>query len=214
MTEDCVYAHFNGPRAYKFGTVGKPLPGLKVKIADNDEIRVKSNYFLRGYYKEPQMTAELFDEEGYLKTGDTGTIDREGFLTIVGRVKDQFKTDKGKYISPAPIEMSLLVNKDIAQVCVVGMGIPQPIMLTVLTESAKAKSRDQITESLTATMTQINEHLEPYEKIETAVIMKEEWTQENGLLTPTLKLKRNVLEKLHVPKYPKWYHEKGTVVWE
>ena len=160
------------------------------------------------------MTAEMFDHDGYLKTGDTGVIDSEGFLTIVGRVKDQFKTDKGKYISPAPIEMRLLENKDIAQVCVVGMGIPQPIALTVLTEAARAKSKEEIVVSLSATLEAVNLHLESYEKLETAVIMQKEWTQENGLLTPTLKLKRNALEKIYVPRYPGWYHEKGNVVWE
>lgn len=214
MTEDCVYAHFNSGKAYRFGTVGKPLPGLQVKIAANEEICVKSDYMMRGYFKEPVMTSEMFDEAGFLKTGDTGVIDQDGFLTIVGRVKDQFKTDKGKYISPAPIELRLLENKDIAQVCVVGMGIPQPIMLVVLTESAKAKEKQEIASSLSATMTSINEHLEAYEKLETAVVMKNDWTQENGLLTPTLKLKRNALEKIYVPRYPSWYHDKGRVVWE
>lgn len=214
MTEDCVYAHFNAPDAYRFGSVGRPLPGLQRKIADNEEICVKSEYLMRGYYKEPQMTADMFDATGYLKTGDTGEIDPDGFLTIVGRVKDQFKTDKGKYISPAPIEMRLLENKEIAQVCVVGMGIPQPIMLTVLTEAAKARGRKEILASLSATMDSVNAHLEPYEKIERAVIMQKDWTQENGLLTPTLKLKRNALEKIYVPRYPKWYGEKDKVVWE
>ena len=214
MTEDCVYAHFNSQRGYKFGSVGKPLPGLQVKIAANEEICVKSDYLMRGYYKEPQLTAEMFDADGFLKTGDTGVIDEQGFLTIVGRVKDQFKTDKGKYISPAPIEMKLMENRDIAQVCVVGMGIPQPIILTVLTEAGKLKSREEIAASLSATIDAVNEHLDSYEKLETAVVMQKEWTQENGLLTPTLKLKRNALEKIYVPRYPAWYHEKGKVVWE
>jgi long-chain acyl-CoA synthetase len=214
MTEDCVYSHFNTLEANRFGTVGKPMPQLQVKIAPDEEIRVKSAYLMRGYYKEPQMTAEMFDEEGFLKTGDTGVYSADGYLTIVGRVKDQFKTDKGKYISPAPIEMKLMENKDIAQVCVVGMGIPQPIMLTVLTEAARTKTHDVIADSITKTMDAVNAHLESYEKLETAVVMRNEWTQENGLLTPTLKLKRSALEKIYVPRYPVWYHEKGKVVWE
>lgn len=214
MTEDCVYAHFNTPSSWKFGTVGKPLPELKVRITDEEEICVKSDYLMRGYYKEPQLTAEMYDADGYLKTGDTGEIDKDGFLKIVGRVKDQFKTDKGKYISPAPIEMKILENKDIAQVAVVGMGIPQPIMLVVLTDAARKKSREEIITSLSDTIDKVNLHLETYERLETAVVMQHDWTQENGLLTPTLKLKRNQLEKIHVPKYPNWYHEHGRVVWE
>jgi long-chain acyl-CoA synthetase len=214
MTEDCIYAHFNRKGANKIGTVGIPLPGLQVKIGPDEEIRVKSDYMMRGYFKEPELTAAMFDEEGFLKTGDTGEIDSEGFLKIVGRVKDQFKTDKGKYISPSPIEMKLLENTDIEQVCVVGMGIPQPIALVVLSLSGKGKSRNEIAESLGSTIDKINPSLEPYEKLETAVIMKNDWTQENGLMTPTLKVKRNELEKIYVPNYPKWYHEHGRVVWE
>lgn len=214
MTEDCVYAHFNSQTSYKFGTVGKPLPGLQVKLAANEEICVRSDYLMLGYYKEPQLTEEMFDADGFLKTGDTGVIDQNGFLTIIGRVKDQFKTDKGKYISPAPIEMKILENKDIAQVCVVGMGIPQPIMLTVLTEAAGKKSREDVAAGLSQTIDKLNTHLESYERLEKAVIMKAEWTQENGMLTPTLKLKRNALEKIYVPKYHTWYADKNRVLWE
>lgn len=215
MTEDCVFAHFNSQHGNKFGTVGRPLPGLQVKLApDNNEIRVKSNCLMRGYYKQPDLSAEMFDEEGYLRTGDTGEIDNEGFLTIVGRVKDQFKTDKGKYISPSPIEMKLTQNPDIEQVCVVGMGIPQPIALVVLSAAGKTRTKEELTTSLTSTMDSINADLEPYERLETAVIMKGDWTIENGMLTPSMKLKRNELEKINVPKYPKWYHEQGRVVWE
>ncbi len=215
MTEDCVYAHFNSQHGNKFGTVGRPLPGLQVKLApENNEIRVKSNCMMRGYYKLPDLSAEMFDEEGYLKTGDTGEIDNEGYLTIIGRVKDQFKTDKGKYISPSPIEMKFAQNTDIEQVCVVGMGIPQPIALVVLSAIGKAKSKEEITQSISDTLDAINPHLEPYEKLERAVIMKNDWTQENGLLTPSMKLKRNELEKIHVPSYPQWYNGQGKVVWE
>jgi long-chain acyl-CoA synthetase len=187
---------------------------LQVKLGANDEILVKSDYLMKGYYKEPDLTAAMYDGEGFLKTGDSGEIDSEGFLTIVGRVKDQFKTDKGKYISPTPIEMKLLENGDIEQVCVVGMGIPQPIALVVLSASGKAKTRMAITYSLSQTIDRINPSLEPYEKLETAVIMKNDWTQENGLMTPTLKVKRNELEKVYVPNYPNWYHQQGRVVWE
>jgi long-chain acyl-CoA synthetase len=214
MTEDCVYAHFNRNEANRFGTVGKPLKGLQVKIAEGGEIRVKCPGLTKGYYKEPELTQELFDEEGYLKTGDQGEISSDGFLTITGRVKDLFKTDKGKYIAPAPIEMLLLANPDIEQVCVVGMGVPQPIVLTVLSAAGKTKPKDQVIQSITRTIEEVNPTLESHEHIEKAVIMKHEWSVENNLLTPTLKVKRNEVEKIHLPHYPKWYSEKGTVIWE
>lgn len=213
MTEDCVYAHFNRPGANKFGTVGKPMEGLKVKLTDEGELLVKSNCLMKGYFKEPELTASMFDEEGYLKTGDTGTIDSEGFLTIVGRIKDQFKTDKGKYVSPAPIELSLTQNPDIEQVCVVGMGVPQPIALTVLSTMGKAKSKTALMESLSLSIQQVNAGLESHEKIHAAVILQEEWTIENGMMTPSLKLKRNEIEKKHLTNYPQWYHQNRVVVW-
>ena len=214
MTEDCVYAHFNRPDANKFGTVGKPMDGLKVKLAETGELRVKSPCLMKGYYKEPELTANMFDEEGYLKTGDIGEIDNEGYLTITGRVKDQFKTDKGKYISPTPIELSLTQNTDIEQVCVVGMGVPQPLALTVLSVHGRNKSKDDLTQSLVGTIESVNAHLESHEQIEKAIIMKSEWSVENEMLTPSMKLKRNAIEKIHLPKYPTWYKEKGKVVWE
>ncbi|MEY4930310.1 MAG: hypothetical protein RI909_1034 [Bacteroidota bacterium] len=215
MTEDCIYSHFNRAGANRFGTVGKALTGLQFKIADDGEMRIKTPSLMKGYYKEPELSAASFDEEGFLKTGDKAEKDRDGFVTIVGRVKDQFKTDKGKYVSPAPIEMMLLANQDIEQACVVGMGIPQPIALVVLSALGKAKSKEDIALSLTTSLNEVNPNLESYEKLEKVVIMKDDWTMENGLITPTLKVKRNEVEKIHIPKYPTWYHtQPGVVVWE
>ncbi|HEX6849087.1 MAG TPA: AMP-binding protein, partial [Chitinophagaceae bacterium] len=214
MTEDCVNSHFCGPKAHRFGTVGKPLPFVQVKIADNGEIRVKSEGNMKGYYKEPGMTAEAFDEDRYLKTGDMGEYDSEGFLKITGRVKDQFKTDKGKYISPAPIEVKLHSNTDIEHVCVVGTGVPQPMALVCLTDSGKKKSKDELIKSLTQSLDIVNPLLEKFERIEKIVIMKENWTITNNMITPSLKVKRNEIEKIHLPKYPGWFEKTGTVVWE
>jgi len=138
----------------------------------------------------------------------------DGFLTITGRTKDQFKTDKGKYIAPAPIEMKLLQNPDIEQVCVVGMGVPQPMALVVPSASGKSKTKEQLAESISSTIASINPTLESYEALEKAVVMKTDWTIENGLMTPSMKIKRNEVEKLHLPKYPMWFGLKGSVVWE
>ncbi|HET6766400.1 MAG TPA: AMP-binding protein, partial [Chitinophagaceae bacterium] len=214
MTEDCVYGHFCGPNANRFGTVGKALTGVKVKIAVDGEIRVRSNGNMKGYYKEQQMTDEAFDEENYLRTGDMGEYDSDGFLKITGRLKDQFKTDKGKYISPAPIEVKLLSNTDIEHVCIVGTGVPQPIALVCLSDTGKKKSKEELTKSLTESVGSINPSLENYERIGKAVIMKDSWTIANNMITPSLKVKRNEIERIHLPKYPGWYQKEGVVVWE
>ncbi len=214
MTEDCVYAHFERPYARRMGSVGKPLEGMQIKISEQGELRVKTPSNTVGYYKEPQLTAELYDEEGYLKTGDMVEYDHDGFLFVIGRVKDQFKTDKGKYIAPTPIETKILANSDVENTCVVGTGIPQPIALVVLSETGKIKTTEDITESLITMLNAINSTLEAHEKLEKVVIMKETWSIENGLLTPTLKVKRNQIEKIHQAFYPKWFEKKGRVIWE
>ena len=128
MTEDTIVSHFNTPTDNRVGTVGKAVDNISIKLSSEGEICIKNQCLMKGYYKAPEITASVFDEEGFFKTGDIGEYDHEGFLTITGRVKDQFKTDKGKYISPAPLELKMSLNTDIDQICLVGTGIPQPIV--------------------------------------------------------------------------------------
>jgi len=214
MTEDCIISHFNRPEANKFGTVGKPSYGATAKLSAEGEICILNNCLMKGYYKNPEATAESFDDEGYLKTGDVGEYDHDGYLTITGRAKDQFKTDKGKYIFPAPIELELSKNPNIEQVCIVGMGIPQPILLVVPSEEGKKKSEDDLSENLIEMIKNINPTLEKHEKIEKAIVMSEQWTVENGLMTPTLKLKRSQVEKIHMPMYKSWFDADDKVIFE
>ena len=214
MTEDGCISHCNAPGASRVGTVGKTLPNVKIKFSHEGEICIKNNCLMTGYYKSPELTASVFDDEGYFKTGDKGEYDHDGFLTITGRVKDQFKTDKGKYISPAPIELLLSKNTDIEQICIVGTGIPQPIALTTLSALGKAKSKEDLSKSLIETVNSINPELEKHEKLEKVVIMIESWTIDNGLATPTLKVKRNSIEKIHQPYYNEWFDLNETVIFE
>jgi len=214
MTEDCVISHFNRPEANKFGTVGKPANGAIAKLTAEGEICILNNCLMKGYYKNPEATAESFDDEGYLKTGDVGEYDHEGYLTITGRAKDQFKTDKGKYVFPTPIELELSKNTNIDQICIVGMGIPQPILLVVPSEEGKKKSKDELCKNLIKMILDINPTLEKHEKIEKAVVMSEEWTVENGLMTPTLKIKRSQVEKIHRPMYKSWFDADDKVIFE
>ncbi len=213
MTENCALSHGN-QEEIRYGTVGQVMKSVEVKFSEAGEILTRHDALMMGYYKEPTMTAEVFTSDGFLKTGDMGSMDKDGFVTITGRMKDNFKTDKGKYVSPLPMELRLSKNHDIAQVCVVGMGIPQPIALINLSPSAKSKSKEEITKSLYASMADVNATVEDYERLKKAVIMKDDWTMANGLMTPTLKIKRNEVEKIHLPKYPVWYTMEGPVVWE
>ena len=214
MTEDCCVSHFNLPNHDKIGTVGKPLFNVSAKLSAAGEICVKNVCLMKGYYKSPEMTAKVFTEDGYLRTGDIGEYDHDGYLTITGRVKDQFKTDKGKYISPAPLELELSKNTDIEQLCIVGTGIPQPIALITLSELGKAKSKSVLVEGLEASMKAMNPLFEKHETIEKIVIMKEDWNVENGLTTPTLKVKRNRIEKIHQPYYQEWFNRTESIIFE
>ncbi len=213
MTENTCFSHHNHRDRIKIGTVGQPFSSVEVKLGEEDEILVKHEALMLGYYKQPELTAEVL-KDGFLHTGDKGEIDSEGYLKITGRIKDLFKTDKGKYIAPAKIEKELAINTDIEQVCVVGMGIPQPLALVVLSEAGKAKNQNQVIESLSTTVMALNQKLQSYERIESVVIMKEDWSIENSLMTPSLKVRRGEVEKIHMPSYPKWYQKEGLVIWE
>ena len=213
MTENCAVSHINLDKI-KIGTVGRAWPGIETRISPEGEIQTRHAGSMKGYYKEPVLTAEMFTEDGFLRTGDKGEVDSEGFLTITGRIKDLFKTDKGKYVAPGPIEMKLLSNPDLEQVCVVGMGIPQPIVLAVLSAAGKAKHKGELMAGLEATLNEVNTGLEHHEVLERVVVMKDAWTIENNLMTPTLKVKRNEVEKIHLPKYRTWYDGDAVVVWE
>ncbi len=212
MTEDCCVSHFNLSHQSKLGTVGKALDDVQIKFSEEGEILIKNNCLFKGYFKAPEITASVFDEEGYFKTGDIGEYDHEGYLTITGRVKDQFKTDKGKYISPAPIELQISKNTAIEQICIVGTGIPQPIALITPSTLGKGKGKEKLSESLFQTVLEINPSLEKHEKIEKVVVMSKEWNVDNGFTTPTLKIKRNSLERVYQPLYKTWFDAPEKVI--
>ena len=214
MTEDGCVSHFNLPNANKVGTVGKAFKEAKIKISPDGELLIKNDCLMKGYFKAPELTASVFDSEGYFKTGDKGEYDHEGYLTITGRAKDEFKTDKGKYVSPASLELELCKNKDIENICVVGTGIPQPIALVTLSELGKNKSKKDLIANFNETLNTLNPNFEKHEKIEKIVVMSESWNLDNGLITPTLKVKRNALEKLHQPFYKEWFSIKENVIFE
>ncbi len=214
MTEDCIFSHFNILGNNRFGTVGQPLPGVKSRLSPEGEVQIKSEALMVGYYKEPAKTAEMFTEDGYLKTGDIGEYDHDGFLMITGRIKDEFKTDKGKYVTPSQIELKLSKNTDMEQICVVGMGIAQPIALIVPSEAAQGKEREAMEESILRTLDEVNPTLKAHEKIAKAVIMKEQWTVDNGLMTPSLKVRRPRVEAIHQDMYKSWFNSEERLIFE
>jgi long-chain acyl-CoA synthetase len=182
-----------------------------VKLSDEKEILIKHDALMDGYFKDEEETNKTI-VDGWLHTGDEGAIDENGFLKITGRVKDLFKTSKGKYVAPSPIEMKLSANKNIEQVCVVGTQLPQPIAIVVLSERGKNKTKADLISSLETTMEVVNPKLDGHEKIHNFIVVKEDWTVENKLLTPTMKIKRNAIEKLYQANYKEWYEGDRVVL--
>ena len=196
MTENSAYGTCCVPfRADKIGSIGRAYAGVDIRIAEEGEIQVKGPCNMKEYYLEPEKTAEVITEDGYLKTGDKGSIDSDGYITITGRLKEIFKTAKGKYIAPVPIESKLMANSSIEQVCVTGSQLKQPIALVVLSETALKVPAEEIEQSLLETLNEVNETLESHAVLDGLIVMKDEWTVANGLLTPTLKVKRHNLEE-------------------
>ncbi|WP_268010943.1 AMP-binding protein [Aeromonas veronii] len=214
MTENHAYSTINYPfRADKIGTVGKAGIGVTIKISDEGEILCRCEGMMLGYYKDPEHSAEAIDAEGWLHTGDMGKLDKEGYLTITGRMKDVFKTAKGKYVAPVPIEGLLGQEPIIEQLCVIGYGMPQPIALVQLAESAMKGNRDEVNARLEAARVRVNDQLESHAKIRGILVVKTPWNIENGVLTPTMKIKRHLLEQKYAQVGDRWPSSQ-VVVWE
>ena len=211
MSENSACSHGNYPENIKFGTVGKAMPNTEVKITSQGEIIMKNECIMEGYFKDEEKTNKVL-KNGFLHTGDKGIIDKDGFLKITGRIKDIFKTSKGKYVSPNLIEMKLSKNKNIEQVCVVGENLTQPLALIILSEGIVLS--EEIKNSFKDLLKRINSELEKHEKIDKIIILKDNWTIENEILTPTMKIKRNVVENKYKENYNKWVKDENEIIFQ
>ena len=212
MTESWAISHMGRVGDLRPGWVGPPVPGVEQRLTSEGEVLVKTPGCMLGYYNAPDLTREMIDDDGWLHTGDRGEIDEAGRLRITGRVKDLFKTSKGKYVAPAPIENRLLAHSQIEQACVSGVNMPQPFAIVVLSKAASAS--ENVERELAAIVNEINAALDHHERLQAIVIAKEPWTVENGLLTPTLKLKRNAIEDHYAPFVQQWYDSGRAVIRE
>jgi long-subunit acyl-CoA synthetase (AMP-forming) len=198
----------------RMGTVGKIHKTCQTRIdPETKEIQMKADYNSWGYYKEEQLTQELF-VDGWLKTGDMGELDSNGFLSIIGRVKDTFKTAKGQYVSPAPIENNLSVDPHIEQCCVVGINLPQPIALIVLSLEGKKTETNALMGHLETLLKNTNPHFKKNEHLAKIIVLKEDWTIENNCLTPTLKIKRPIIEQKYLASFETWNNQIETIIFE
>jgi long-subunit acyl-CoA synthetase (AMP-forming) len=218
MSEDFAYSHLSTEEFNEPGYVGVPYKGVKVKISDSGEILIDSAGKMLGYYKEEAMTKDSFTEDGFFKTGDRGERKSNGLLKITGRVKEIFKTSKGKYISPAPIENLINNDSHVELSCVSGLGMPQPYAQIVVAEDLRenlgdAAVRSKVDAVLHSLLETVNAELEHHERLQFMVVVADEWTIANACLTPTMKIRRSAIEELAQPSMEGWYETGSKVLW-
>ena len=215
MTENCaICSSVDGKDFGKLNTVGKPQKGVDLKIdEETGEILMKGPFVMIGYYKNEELTQQTL-RGGWLHTGDKGFLDEDNYLHITGRVADSFKTSKGEYIEPLTLEQYFVNINEIEEVCVVGLGIAQPICLIQLSEIGKKCSNEEISNLLLDRLNEVNSEVVNYKKISTLIVVKEQWTQENGIVGPTQKLKRGKIQDKYSNYYLKWHESDQKIIFE
>jgi long-chain acyl-CoA synthetase len=218
MTEDFAYSHSSLPQFNAPGYVGRALPGVESKISPEGEILVKSPGCMRGYFRQPELSAQAFTEDGFFRTGDCGQFEPNGLLKITGRLKELFKTAKGKYVAPVPIENRLNTHALIELSMVCGSGQSAACALVQLSEQGRAglsgpTGREDVAQRLAHLLEQTNAELPAHERLRMLVVMDQAWNVDNGCLTATLKLKRSEIERCVAARLDGWYACPGPVVW-
>lgn len=217
MTETGI-THVPLPGKFRVGFVGNASPYAETRISEAGEVQIEGPMNMLGYYKDPELTQQAFTEDGYFRTGDRGEIDEEGRLRIIGRLKEEFKTAKGKYVVPSPIEKLLSLSTMFESTCVLGSGMSAPFGLLVLTPElrkvAESSARREALEiALAHELDRVNGHLDQHEQLRFVVVCQKPWTADNALLTPTLKVRRTALEQQFQANFSTWEQAKTRVVW-
>ncbi|MBQ0117814.1 MAG: AMP-binding protein, partial [Flavobacterium sp.] len=198
---------------FKVGSVGKVLPHVQLKIAhQTNEILIHGPMVMKGYYGEPQKTSQVI-KDGWMHTGDIGHLDEDAYLFVEGRISDSFKTAKGKYIIPAPIEWKFQNADVLEHLIVVGLGASQPLVLVQLSDMAKSKHVTDVNHYIEQQIKKVNQGLMNYQKIAKAIIIDTPWNIENNFLTPTMKLKRRMVDATYKDYYELWNQESKSIIW-
>jgi long-chain acyl-CoA synthetase len=219
MTENCALSHATLPGTFRPSTVGMVYKGVDCRIdPGTGEIQMRGPNVMMGYYKDPEQTAATMTADGWLRTGDKGQIESDGALKITGRVKDIFKTSKGKYVAPAPIEDLLVTHPDVEACAVTGANFAQPFAIVMLSPDsvkrvAAPDERAALMTSMAAHLKAVNAKLEAHETLDFLAVISTAWTPENGLVTPTFKVKRPKIEDAYASQYEGWVKQKKPVVW-
>ncbi|PLW81450.1 AMP-dependent synthetase [Kineobactrum sediminis] len=201
----------NLPWDRKAGTLGKPMANTEIEIAGDGEILIRAKAVMLGYLHEPDKTAATLIN-GWVHTGDRGELDEEGFLTITGRVKEIFKTAKGKYVAPLPVESKFSTSPYLEQMCLMGSGLPQTVLLVQLSEVGKNTERPLLEKTVYDQTLRVNAELDSHQRIACVIISASDWNTENGLATHTMKIKRAALESRYGPLAEKVFLGDASVV--
>jgi long-chain acyl-CoA synthetase len=192
LTECTTAATVNRPTQFRFGTVGPALPGVELRLAEDGEVLIKTDTIFRGYFKDEEATREVLPGDGWLRSGDVGELDEDGFLTITDRKKDILVTAGGKNVAPQNLENALKTHPLVSQALVVGDRRPYIAALITLSEEA---DREGAEEQMQAIVDDVNRDLSRYEQIKRFTILPRDFSAEEGEVTPTLKLKRRVCQE-------------------
>jgi long-chain acyl-CoA synthetase len=226
LTETSPVVALNFPKAHRIGTVGHILPNVQCRVAPDGELELKGPSVFHGYWKKDKETAESFTPDGWFKTGDIGKIDSDGYLSITDRKKELLKTSGGKFIAPQPIENKLKANTFVSAAAMVGdkhkfacvlispnfaaledwakgKGIATQDRATLVNDAAVTKLYQEIVDK-------VNSELPPYESMKRVAVVADEWSVEDGTLTPSLKLKRRVVESKYNKQIEGFYADEAT----
>lgn len=214
QTEDFGYTSLTQRNDVKVGYVGTPRFGVEIKATEQGELLVKSPCLMKEYYKEPALTQQSFTEEGWLKTGDLVEIDQNNRIKIIGRISENFKNQKGEFVSPSGIEDQFIVNGLIEQCCLVGKLLPSNILLVNLAPEVSQTPVALMKEELRKLQHKVNRTLKNHEKISHILVAKETWSIANQCLTPTMKVRRKILETKYQDVILDAVNQPVGVVWE
>ena len=184
----------NTPSANRIGTVGRAAAGTEVKLSEAGELLVRSPGCMLGYYNMPEKTAQTI-VDGWVHTGDRAAVDADGYYSIVGRVCEEFKSARGKYVAPVPIENAISESELVEQQLLCGRGLAQTVLLVVLSEVAQKRSPEEVERGLRAIVERINQRQEKHARVGLVVVCRERWTLENRLLNPVGKMLRGPIEQ-------------------
>lgn len=214
QSENLAYCTVSRLYHYRPGFVGTARSHVEIKLSEHSELLVKSPCLMQAYFKDKAATLDALNKDGWLHTGDIAEIDKENRVKIIDRLSDIFKNQFGEFISPGEIEELFSAIPYFEQLCLIGKNIPENVLLVALSQTGHLLERELLMKNIQLSIKQINHQLMRYERVSKILIVSEEWSPENGFLTPTFKIRRTAVESYYRKKIEKIVQEPGFVFWD